>query len=294
VLWPSPARGGAVSTGQAGRGMGRFMRGLLFLAITGVLAAAPSQDLPTVLDQGYAQMYNLQFADAHRSFQDWQRAYPDDPLGPVSEAAACLFSEFDRMGILQSEFFEDDRSFLARRSIAPDPELKRRFENALERSRELAGRILERDPLDKNAMFASILRSGLRSDYLALIDKRYLPSLQEMKAGRSMAEKLLSLDSEYYDAYLAIGVENYFLSLKPAPVRWFLRLGGARADKAQGLAKLRLTAEHGRYLRPFARLLLAVAALRDHDRASARELLSRLANDYPHNPLYAQELARLD
>jgi len=40
-------------------------------------------------------------------------------------------------------------------------------------------------------------------------------------------------------------------------------------------------------------LMLAVAALRDSDPNRARELLSELAREYPHNPLYRQELARL-
>ena len=83
------------------------------------------------------------------------------------------------------------------------------------------------------------------------------------------------------------------LSIKPLPVRWILRLAGAQTDRAFGLEKLRLTAEKGHYLAPFARLLLAVAALRDHDAARASELLAGLTREFPRNRLYAQELARL-
>lgn len=46
----------------------------------------------------------------------------------------------------------------------------------------------------------------------------------------------------YYVAYLAIGVENYVLSLKPAPVRWFLQMAGVETNAARGMEKLRLTA----------------------------------------------------
>ena len=95
------------------------------------------------------------------------------------------------------------------------------------------------------------------------------------------------------DAYLAVGVENYMLSLKLAPVRWVLRMTGAQTDKEQGIQQLKLTAEGGRYLRPYARLLLAVAALRDGNVAGARTLLADLAKEFPRNRLYSQELARL-
>src|SRR5581483_6951647 len=132
---------------------------------------------------------------------------------------------------------------------------------------------------------ANVLRIGLHSDYLALIDKKYMASLGEMKTGRALAEKLVAEHPEYYDAHLAVGVENYLLSQKAAPVRWLLRVGGAQTDKNAGLEKLRLTAEKGRYLMPFARLLLAVADLRDHQPAGARARLEWLASEFPENRL---------
>jgi hypothetical protein len=248
----------------------------------------------TQLDLGYRQMYNLQFDDAHRTFQEWDRQHPEDPMGPVSQAAAYLFAEFDRLKILQSEFFSNDRKFLDGRSATPDPALKAKFDSALEQARQRARAKLARNPQDADATFAEILRLGLHSDYLALIERRYVPSLQETKTSRAMAEQLLARNPEYSDAYLAIGVENYLLSLKSAPVRWMLRLGGAQTDQKAGIAKLQITAKRGRLLRPFAKLLLAVAAIRAKDRHGAREQLTELAADFPQNPLYREELARLE
>jgi hypothetical protein len=137
------------------------------------------------------------------------------------------------------------------------------------------------------------LANGLRGDYLALIEKRNLAGLSYMKAGRVLAEKLVSLDPSYYDAYLAIGVENYLLGVTVAPVRWFLRSGGAETNKDQGIANLKLTASKGRYLAPYARLLLAVAALRDQDRTGARNLLGELSHEFPQNDLFQREFARI-
>ena len=129
---------------------------------------------------------------------------------------------------------------------------------------------------------------------MALVEKRNFAALGTIKTARALAEKLLSQDPSYYDAYLAVGVENYLLGLNPAPIRWLLRLGGAQTDKEEGIAKVRLTAERGHYLAPYARLLLAVAALRDHDRPKARTLLSGLAVEFPHNPLYRKELDQIE
>lgn len=260
-----------------------------------LLAAVASADIPetTLLDQGYRQMYNLDFTGAHRTFRDWENAHPDDPMGPVSDAAAYLFAEFDRLHILQSEFFVQNDTFLDRAKPAADPMVRKKFELELARGQKLVEGRLGRAPKDENALFASLLRMGLRADYLALIEKRYLASLSEIKSGRILAEQLLAKDPSCYDAYLAIGVENYMLSLKPAPVRWLLRIGGAQTDRNEGIQKLQLVAEKGRYLRPYAQLLLAVAALRDHNPGQAQKLLKYLAAEFPRNPLYGQELARL-
>jgi tetratricopeptide (TPR) repeat protein len=264
-------------------------RSALLLTVLLAAAAACRAEV-TTLEKGYSQMYDLQFEEAHNTFKDWERLHAGDPMGPVSDAAAFLFQELDRLHVLQSEFFVQDQHWITDRKLEPDLVLKGRFENALDASRELS----ERKPDDENSQFASVLRIGLHSDYLALIARRYVASLQEMKAGRVMAEKLLAKDPDIYDAWIAVGVENYMLSIKPAPMRWVLRLGGAQTDRSIGIEKLKLAAEKGHYLAPFARLMLAVVALRDSDPNRAREILSGLAQEYPHNPLYRQELARLD
>jgi len=238
-------------------------------------------------------MYNLDFAGAHQTFQTWESTHPEDPLGPASNAAAYLFSEFARLHILESELFTDDDKFTRREKQSPDPMVQAAFESELKKAESMADLNMSRAPNDHRALFAKILAGGLRGDYTALIEKRNLAALSSMKLSRAMAERLLSEDPSYYDAYLAVGVENYLLGLNPAPVRWILHITGAETDKGDGLVKLRLTAEKGHYLAPFARLLLAVAALRDHDRNRARTLLSGLAQEFPLNPLYRRELDRI-
>jgi len=263
-------------------------RALILPCCLCALAAAAGAETP--LEQGYRQMYDLQFADAHQTFADWQNTHPDDPMGPASDAAAYLFAEFDRLHILQSEFFTHEQHFITDHKLSPDPAVKLRFDAALGATRRLAAR----SPQDPNCQFAAILANGLHSDYLALIEKRYAASFQEMKTSRVLAERLLAAHPDLYDAWIAIGVENYMLSVKPLCMRWLLRLAGGETNKAVGIEKLRLTSEKGHYLAPFAKLLLAVAALRDRDTWHARILLQGLVRKYPHNPLYAQELARLE
>jgi hypothetical protein len=77
----------------------RVAVGALWLVL-GVVASA--QDLAKAslglpLDKGFSGLYNLDFAGAQKHFSIWQKLHPDDPVGPVSEAAGLLFSEFNRL-----------------------------------------------------------------------------------------------------------------------------------------------------------------------------------------------------
>lgn len=238
-------------------------------------------------------MYDLDFAAAHQKFAAWKQANPDDPMGPVSNAAAYLFSELERLHVLDSELFVDDDKFRTRQHLAPDPGLKRAFQEELAKGRQSAERVRARLPDDQNALLADVMAHGLEADYLSLIEHRDLAALSVVKEGRALAVRLATIHPDCYDAYLAIGVENYLLSLKPAPLRWMLNMGGAQTNKEVGIAKLRLTADKGYLLQPYARMLLAVAALRDNDRATASKILEGLVRDFPHNRLYVSELARV-
>jgi hypothetical protein len=270
---------------------------LLIFALFGAAAALAANlealSVNPVIDRGYRQMYDLNFDEAHKTFAQWERDHPGDPIGPASNAAAYLFAEFDRLNILHSEFFVENSLFRRRPKVTPDAAVRQFFDQELDKSAGLSDKILTQNPDDPDALFAKILTLGLRADYVALIEHREFDALKVIKNSRATAERLLMIQPNYYDAYLAIGVENYLFSLKSAPMRWILQAGGAETDRDRGVEDLRLTAEKGRYLNPYARLLLAVAALRDKDLPKARDLLGALAREFPHNRLYAQELAQL-
>ena len=263
------------------------------VSITAILLLCQTLHATTLLEEGYRLMYNLQFAEAHRTLAEYTRQQPQDPMGPVADGAAYLYSEFDRLRILQSELFTEDSKYLSFRKPPADPVAKDRFHAALDKGKQLIDRALKQNPNDGNAMFADTLRMGLRADYFAMIERKDLAALDEVKQSRAVSEKLLARYPEYYDAYIAVGVENYLLSLKAAPVRWILKLSGAQTDRQTGIDKLRLTAEKGHYLAPYAKLLLAVADIRNKAPALARQKLEWLANEFPLNRLYREELAKL-
>jgi hypothetical protein len=271
----------------------------IWLVLTGLLtpvsalAADASFTLPP-LDHGFQLMYNLDFDHAHNIFASWEKNHPDDPMGPTAEAAGLLFSEFHRLGVLESQFFELDKRFESRSKLNADPAIRAQFNAAIGRAQAISRTRLAKNSKDKDALFALTLTNGLQADYAALVEKRNIASLRYTKEATAWGEQTLAADPNNYDAHIAGGISKYLIGSMAAPVRWLVRLGGVSGDKQAGMKELKLVADRGHYLAPFADILLAIAYVREHDKRHARELLASLRDQYPANPLFAQEIAKLD
>ena len=142
---------------------------MAFLCSVFCLATLPTPAFPadapaslSSLDQGFHLLYNLDFDQAHVVFLSWQNEHPQDPVGPTAEAAGLLFSEFHRLGVLEAQFYENDKTFLNREKVVPDPGVRDRFNAALARSQSVATARLATSPQDRDALFAMTLSSGLQ------------------------------------------------------------------------------------------------------------------------------------
>jgi hypothetical protein len=275
-----------------------IVRAAILCVCVAVCCVVQAEDAPplvssSLLDRGFSGLYNLDFSGAQKDFATWQEQHPEDAVGPVSEAAGLLFSEFHRLGVLEAQFYENNAAFAARTKLTPDPAVRQQFQNAIGRGENLAHARLAQDPKDRDALFALTLSSGLQADYAALIEKRNLASLHFTKQASIAAEQLLAVCHDCYDALLATGFSKYIIGSMSPPVRWILRMGGLPADKKGGITDLETTAERGHYLAPFARILLAIVYVREKDKPRALQLLAGLRSEFPANTVFPREIARL-
>jgi hypothetical protein len=267
--------------------------GLLLLLATPFAFSLGTPLTGTPLNDGYHAMYNLDFNAAHNHFQQWMTAHPDDCLGSASDAAAYIFTEFDLLGVLDIELFADDNRFTSRKRPDIDPALKQGFQNRIAQSEHLADAALQHNPNDANAFYCKAVTSGMQADWASLIDRHEYGAFKFSELASKYAKQALAISPTLYDANLAVGIENYMLSLKAAPIRWILGMAGAGTNKAEGVRLLKLTAEQGHYLAPFARLMLAVGELRDGRTQQGKAILIGLSQEFPQNTLYQRQIARL-
>jgi tetratricopeptide (TPR) repeat protein len=246
------------------------------------------------LDAGFHLLYELKPQEARSHFEAWQKSHPEDPLGSASEAAGYLFEECYRQGVLTSEFFLDDKRFLGKIPLRPAPKLRAAFFAADKQAQELAQLPLKTHPDDTNALFAMSLGVGMQADYASLIDKDQLDSLKKIGVADKYAKKLLSIAPDAADAYLGLGTANFVIGSLPGLKRFLLGFAGIHGDKKEGIRQLEIAADRGHYLRPFAKIMLALAALREKKPELARIQLKELVAEFPENPLFARELAKLE
>jgi hypothetical protein len=262
------------------------MSAALAVALAGMPTRAQTQPQ---LDAGFRQMYELRFDRARAEFTAYQRAHPEDPLGPASEAASYLFEEFNQKGVFTSAFFLDDKKLLGGVEGPPDEKRRAGFFDALKRTRDLAAKRLKTNARDPDALLAVTLANGMEGDYDALILKRQLASLHFMRQAEGEANTLLAVKPDAQDAYVALGAVSYIIGCMPGYKRAFLWFGGVHGDRQRGMDEMRRAADGGHYLKPFAKAMLALAALREHQPELARTLFGELTHEFPDNPVFAHE-----
>jgi len=266
------------------------MRYLFFFFSLPVLASAAD---PPLLDRAYQRMYNFDFKSAHSLIDQHIGQQPQDPLGYTARAAALVFQELDRLSILQTDFFLDDDRIAGKKKLKADPQTRAAFYWAAQQARERADVALLKNPNDTAALFSLSLSWGLTTDYAAFVEKRQLGSLTYAKLSHGYAKRLIAIDKNYGDAYLTTGLSEYLLDSLPFFVKWFVKFEDTKGSKQVAIEHLKFAAKNGRYLGPFARILLAVAALRDKKKPEAKDWLAGLVRDYPENPLLRKELEKL-
>ena len=252
------------------------------------MSADPS---PAMLESGFHRLYGLDFQGARQQFLAYQQAHPEDPLGKAAEAASYLFEEFNTKGILSSEFFLNDNKLLKGLEGKPQENANPAFVSANLSAREMAKTQLKVNPRDPNAMLVLTMTDGMESDYDQVIERKQIPAVSLVRQAENEATALIAVDPNAKDAYVALGAGHYIIGCLPGYKRAFLWFGGIHGDRERGMEEMQKAASEGHYLRPFAKILLALAYRREHKPDRARTLLAELVEQFPTNPRFAYELS---
>ncbi len=248
-------------------------------------------DVPE-LNEGFRLLYTLHFPEARSAFHTWGDAHPGEPFPQAAVAASYLFEELYRQGVLSSDFFLNEKRFLHGIEGKPDAERMKNFRGALTNARSLAKARLAQHPKDPEALFALTISAGMESNADSMLEKKQVDALKMIKEANQHAKELLAQRPDAADAYVALGSANYIIGSLSAGFRFMLWFGNIHGDKKLGMEQMQKAADNGRYLKPFAQILLALAARREKKNELAQKLLRQLTLEFPSNDLYESEYAK--
>ncbi len=214
-------------------------------------------------------------------FRRIQSKYPQSPLGYLLEGDATWWKiYYSTADLVEADVFD----IVSTDSSPYDSHFEDLVSVAIRKSE---ARLAAHQDEALNSLYLG-LAYALRARLAGLRGK----DLPTARAGKRMRAHLLRarrLDPNLADAYLGLGLYNYFVDTLPAIVkvlRMFIALPGG--SRTLGLEQLQRAADEGEICRFEAKFLLAKDYSRQNEAKYSKslELFQELGREFPHNPLW--------
>jgi tetratricopeptide (TPR) repeat protein len=278
---------------------------LLFACITASASKKPAKKVQLVPQQithyhlddpqtkaGFVHFYNAEYDPAIREFETALEAHPDDPFAVNHMLTGIMFKEMYRIGALDSELYAKE-GFLHSKQFPTDPKTREQVKELTERALKLEDDRLKKSPDDVDALYSRGSTRGLKSTWMALIDKAWFSALRSAVGARHDHERVLELDPNYTDAKMVVGMHNYVIGSIPWAAKVAASIVGLSGNREKGIQYLYEAANGGGEASVDAKIALALFLRREQRYKEAIEIVNGLSESYPKNFLLALELANL-
>ena len=218
-----------------------FLQAALACALTASAAAKTPvyEPLPEELRQlskkGIDAIYAVDLEEAQKQFGLALRKYPDHPFGHFGIAMAKW---------AHLEYLEDES----------DPKLEKEYSGLTDKAVDVGQDWLKKHPGDANAYLAVGGIYGLRAR-LAVQQRRWFKAYFDGKKAISNTRMAARIDPELYDAYLGLGMYEYYAGTLPGVVKFLAKLIMS-GDAQKGLEMINVCREKGFFNALGSKLLL--------------------------------------
>ena len=220
---------------------------------------------------GLQEMLKFNFNKSEKIFDEIIRDYPDNPAGYHFKSIRYLWRYLDhRDG-------NDYNKFLA---------LSEKVANS---------KIDSINHETENPFTLYVIGTSYSFRAMAFArDEDYLNAVWAAKKSYSYLTNAVLADSNFYDAYLGLGLYNFMIAQTPPALKWAMRISGIKGDKEKGIEYLRLAAKKGKFSQTEAQYYLAqILSEFYEENDEAVKMLVQLKSSYPKNILFNYSLALL-
>lgn len=241
----------------------------------------------------YQKFYEMDYGDALPLFQRIQREHPNDPIATAYVLDTVLFSELNRLDLLDTTFYANDGFLTMKRGVVEDPKVRDRIRSLGDQATDQANAELKVNPNNVNALFARGWTRSLEAVYSGLVERAFTAGLRQALGARSDCDRVLALDPRYTDAELVVGVDQYIVGTLPMAFKILIGFIGIHGTKGEGLALLHDDAEHGVLTRVEANTAMMLFLRRERRYPEAIQVARAMSGQYPHDYLFHLEEANL-
>ena len=212
-----------------------------FLFISAGVIAAPkvseplAPELRELSKKGIDAIYAVDIETARMNFEEAVKKFPEHPF-PYFGVAMAKWAAF--------EYLEDES----------DPKLGREYSELTDNAIAVAHKWLKVHPGDANAHLCLGGMYGLRAR-LAVLQHRWFAAYFDGRKALSHTRKSLAIDPQLYDAYLGLGMYEYYAGTLPGVIKLLAKLIMS-GNAGKGIEYLNICREKGYFNALGAKLLL--------------------------------------
>ncbi len=240
----------------------------LFFFSAILLLPSPSHsqtaDITDEIKEGIDSIYNLDFEKASSQMEKARLQNSDSPA-PYFYKAMIYWGQL---------FFNYD--------IKAVNEIDQWLDKTIEKAEKLKGK----KGSEAEALFYLGGAYGFKGR-VALIRHKWFSAYFNSKKGTKLLEEAVKIDSKNYEAYLGLGMYNYFISRLSGVIKVLAFLLFMDGDRDTGIKQLELCAEKGTYGAAEARLVLSsIYIYFENSPQKALRHIKILKDKYPYNPRF--------
>lgn len=250
-------------------------------------------NLDPLVRQGYDRFYNLDFDAALKDFNQVAQQHAQDPMAWDYILVVTVFRELYHQDLLDTTYYAHDSFLFSKRAINISKQAREQINSLTDKVVSMCDQRLDQNSDDKNALFARGYARGMHAAFITLADHSFSAAAHQGLEARNDSEAALKIDPQYADAEMAVGIQQFAVASLPRFLRLMVGVFGVGGSKQHGLELLRDAAAHGVATSVEARTALSLFLRHDGRYAEALQVERSLTAQYPHDYLFALEVANL-
>ncbi|MFQ5742401.1 MAG: tetratricopeptide repeat protein [Acidobacteriota bacterium] len=243
--------------------------------------------------QGNEQIFNLDYDEALATFDEALSVAPEHPA-PYAWKALTLWmkelfrrGEFDLGRYLDMSRFRSGKKGSAEERSALTKQVLDLVDRGLERTSTLSA---DPERAVEAKYYHGVLR-GIRAGYRTTVLHQFMSAIGDSKGAVSDHREVLKADPSWVDAEYGLGTYNFVTGTMPWFAKFFGLFVGIHGNTERGIEQIEHVAAEGSRLKDSALVTLTVVYVRNDQPLRAAEILTGLAERFPRNFYFLQNLA---